>query len=265
MCTLQNSSYINGNGSSKEYHGGSKPNRNFCGVTKIGSGLSHTSSSASASSSTSLVRPTGIPDSSKRPKLTFLIGQGKPVRPAQTQSSPNCSLSSASHPQPTSSSTSMSTSGFPQVNGTHSGASFLVPYGQESSEESDQEAGALENGLAKPHLAPVINNGNRVKDDAQSHNSSSLPQLNSKTNGSNGFHVCESGSEPAHKSQNGLPKTNGFNHTDKVKKFNFYFVACYSILFIQASYFNLDVSLLKYFYLSLFLGYGHFTIFIPDF
>lgn len=190
------------------------------------------------------------------------------MRPAQTQSSPNCSLSSASHPQPTSSSTSMSTSGFPQVkqvNGTHSGASFLVPYGQESSEESDQEAGALENGLAKPHLAPVINNGNGVKDDAQSHNSSSLPQLTSKTNGSNGFHVCESGSEPAHKSQNGLPKANGFNHTDKVKNFNFYLVACYIILFIQASYFNLDFSLLKYFYLSLFLGYGHFTFFIPDF
>ncbi|KAK7122840.1 hypothetical protein R3I94_019825 [Phoxinus phoxinus] len=216
---LKNSSYINGNGSSKEYHGCSKPNRSFCGVTKIGSGQSHSSSSASASSSSSLVRPTGIPDSSKRPKLTFLIGQGKPVRPAQTQSSPNCSLSSASHPQPTSSSTSMSTSGFPQVkqvNGTHSGASFLVPYGQESSEESDQEAGALENGLAKPHLAPEINNGNGLKDDAQSHNSSSLPQLTSKTNGSNGFHVCESGSEPAHKSQNGLPKANGFNHTDKV-------------------------------------------------
>ncbi|XP_048025852.1 ubiquitin carboxyl-terminal hydrolase 42 isoform X1 [Megalobrama amblycephala] len=211
--------YINGNGSSKDYHGGSKPNRGFCGVTKIGSGLSHASSSASASSSTSLVRPMGIPDSSKRPKLTFLIGQGKPVRPAQTQSSPNCSLSSASHPQPTSSSSSMSTSGFPQVkqvNGTHTGASFLVPYGQESSEESDQEAGALENGSAKPYLAPDLSNGNGVKDDAQSHNSSSLPQLTSIKNGSNGFHVRENGSEPAHKSQNGLPKANGFNHTDKV-------------------------------------------------
>lgn len=195
----------------------------------------------------------GIPDSSKRPKLTFLIGQGKPVRPAQTQSSPNCSLSSASHPQPTSSSTSMSTSGFPQVkqvNGTHTGASFLVPYGQESSEESDQEAGALENGSAKPYLAPDLSNGNGVKDDVQSHNSSSLPQLTSIKNGSNGFHMCENGSEPAHKSQNGLPKANGFNHTDKVQHFNFYFVPC--ILFIQASYFYLDISLLKYFYLFFF-------------
>ncbi|XP_073683856.1 ubiquitin carboxyl-terminal hydrolase 42 [Garra rufa] len=216
---LKSSSYINGNGSSKEYHGGSKPNRSFCGVTKLGSGPSHTSSSASASSSTSLVRPMGIPDSSKRPKLTFLIGQGKPVRPTQTQSSPNCSLSSASHPQPTSSSTSASTSGFPQVNGTHTGASFLVPYGQESSEESDQEAGTLENGSDKPYLAPKITNGNGVKDDNQSHNSSSLPQLTQKTNGSNGFselHVHENGSGPAHKSQNGLPKANGFNHADKV-------------------------------------------------
>ncbi|XP_016139615.1 ubiquitin carboxyl-terminal hydrolase 42 [Sinocyclocheilus grahami] len=216
---LKNSSYINGNGSSKEYHGGSKPNRSFCGVTKLGSGLSHTSSSASACSSTSLVQPMGIPDSSKRPKLTFLIGQGKPVKPTQTQSSPNCSLSSASHPQPTSSSTSVSTSGFPQVNGTHTGASFLVPYSQESSEESDQEAGALENRSVKPYLAPKITNGNGVKDDTQSHNSSSLPQLTPKTNGSNGFselHVHENGSGPAHKSQNGLPKANGFNHADKV-------------------------------------------------
>lgn len=223
---LKNSSYVNGNGSSKEYHGGSKPNRNFGGVTKIGP--SHTSSSASASSSSLPVRSMGIPDSSKRPKLTFLIGQGKPVRPAQTQSSPNCSLSSASHSQSTSSSTSTSTSGFPQVkqvNGTHTGASFLVPYGQESSEESDQEAGVLENGSTKTYLAPKITNGNGVKDDAQSHDSSSLPHHTSKTNGSNGFHVCENGSDshvcengsgPDHTSQNGLSKANGFNHNDKV-------------------------------------------------
>ncbi|XP_052467084.1 ubiquitin carboxyl-terminal hydrolase 42 [Carassius gibelio] len=216
---LKNSSYINGNGSSKEHHGGSKPNRSLCGATKLGSGLSHTSSSASACSSTSLVRPMGIPDSSKRPKLTFLIGQGKLVKPTQTHSGPNCSLSSASHPQPTSSSTSVSTSGFPQVNGTQTGASFLVPYGQESSEESDQEAGALDNGSVKTHHAPKIANGNRVKDDTQSHSSSSLPHLPPKTNGSNGFseiHVRENGSGPAHKSQNGLPKANGFNHAEKV-------------------------------------------------
>uniref|UniRef100_A0A8C1HTK4 Ubiquitin carboxyl-terminal hydrolase n=1 Tax=Cyprinus carpio carpio TaxID=630221 RepID=A0A8C1HTK4_CYPCA len=174
---------------------------------KISSGLSHTSSSASASSSTSLVRPMGIPDSSKRPKLTFIIGQNKSVRPTQTKSSPNCSLSSASHHQPSSSSTSVSTSGFSQVNGTHTRASFLVPYGQESSEESDQEAGALENGSVKPYLAPKITNGNGVKDDTQSHNSSSLPQLTLKTNGSNGYpelHVHENGSGPAHKSQNDI-------------------------------------------------------------
>lgn len=250
LCTLQNS-YINGNGSSKDYHGGSKPNRSFCGVTKIGSGLSHASSSASASSSTSLVRPMGIPDSSKRPKLTFLIGQGKPVRPAQTQSSPNCSLSSASHPQPTSSSSSMSTSGFPQVkqvNGTHTGASFLVPYGQESSEESDQEAGALENGSAKPYLAPDLSNGNGVKDDAQSHNSSSLPQLTSIKNGSNGFHVRENGSEPAHKSQNGLPKANGFNHTDKVQHFKLLFCGMYIIYTDLSGYFFIKVLLFILFF-----------------
>ncbi|XP_051523692.1 ubiquitin carboxyl-terminal hydrolase 42-like isoform X2 [Myxocyprinus asiaticus] len=216
---MKNSSYINGNGSSKEYHSGSKPNRSFCGVTKAGSALSHPSSSASSSSSTSLsnqlVRPMGIPDSSKRPKLTFLIGQGKPVRSTQNQSSPNCSSSSAFHSQPTSSSTSTNTSGFPQakqLNGTpinHTAAAFLVPYGQESSEESDQEAGTLENGTAKLYLAPKM----------QSHISTSLPPPTSKTNGSNGFpelHVRENGSGSPQKSQNGHTKANGFNHTDKV-------------------------------------------------
>lgn len=226
MSTFQNSSYINGHGSSKDYHSGSKPNRNFCGATKVGSGSSHSSSSASSSStsqSNQIVRPMGIPDSSKRPKLTFYIGQGKPVRPTQTKSSANCSTSSVS--QPTSTNTSKTTSGFPQtkqVNGTHTGAAFLVPYGQESSEESDQEAGTLENGTSKP---PKITNGNGVKDDVQGHNSSSLPHLTSKSNGSNGFpelHGCENGSGSALKSQNGLTKANGFNHTDKVEHFKYF-------------------------------------------
>lgn len=233
LSTSQNSSYVNGNGSSKDYHSGTKPNRSFCGGTKIGSGPSHSSSSASSSSSSTsqsnpIVRPMGIPDSSKRPKLTFLIGQGKPVRPAQTQSSPNCSVSSISHTSshtsshtPTSSSTSTTTSDVPQakqVNGSHTGAAFLVPYGQESSEESDQENGTLENGTAKP---PKITNENGVKND-QAYNSSPLPQLTSKTNRSNGLetHGCENGSGSAHKSQNGLPKANGFNHTDKVQHVN---------------------------------------------
>uniref|UniRef100_A0A8C1QCX5 Ubiquitin carboxyl-terminal hydrolase n=1 Tax=Cyprinus carpio TaxID=7962 RepID=A0A8C1QCX5_CYPCA len=203
----------------------------FCGATKLGSGLSHTSSSASACSSTSLVRPMGIPDSSKRPKLTFLIGQGKPTKPTQTQSGHNCSLSSASHPQPTSSRTSVSTSGFPQVNGTQTGASFLVPYGQESSEESDQEAGALENGSVKPYLAPKITNGNGVKDDTQSHSSGSLPHLTLKTNGSNGFseiHVRENGSGPAHKSQNAQYKERIFRNLGQLKSMNMKSMSMYS-------------------------------------
>ncbi|XP_056627976.1 ubiquitin carboxyl-terminal hydrolase 42 isoform X1 [Triplophysa dalaica] len=222
----KNSSYVNGNGSSKDYHSSTKPNRNFCGGTKITSGPSHSSSSASSSSSSSslsnpLIRPIGIPDSSKRPKLTFLIGQGKPVRPAQTQSNPNCSVSSISHTSshtPTSSTSSITTSDVPQakqINGTHTGAAFLVPYGQESSEESDQENGALKNGTAKPNII----NGNGIKDEVEAHNSSSQPQFTSKTNGSNGLsetHGCENGSGSAHKSQNSLPKANGFNHTDKV-------------------------------------------------
>ncbi|TRY78950.1 hypothetical protein DNTS_018828 [Danionella cerebrum] len=200
---------VNGNGSSKENHGGSKPSRSFCGATKLAP--SQASSTATASTSTPLVQPAGILDSSKRPKLTFLIGQGKPARPSQTSTNG----SSGHHPRSSSSSASASTSGYPQVNGNHTGASFLVPYGQESSEDSDQEAGALENGSAKPYPSPKIAHENGVR---QSQSSCAPPRLAATTNGfhsSPDAHVCENGSASGHSSQNGHPTANGFSHTSK--------------------------------------------------
>uniref|UniRef100_A0A8B9HSP1 Ubiquitin carboxyl-terminal hydrolase n=1 Tax=Astyanax mexicanus TaxID=7994 RepID=A0A8B9HSP1_ASTMX len=164
----------------------------------------------------------------KRPRLTFLIGQGKTVRPSQTQPSPSSSsTSSASHAQPqpssSSSSSSQSTSDLQspvQVNGTstgHSGAAFLVPYGQESSEESDQEGGVWENGITTPYSVSKAANGKNGVDGVYSHSSSS--SVAPKTNSSNSFsatHARENGSGHAHNAQNGHHKVNGFKHADKV-------------------------------------------------
>ncbi|KAG9267698.1 ubiquitin carboxyl-terminal hydrolase 42 isoform X2 [Astyanax mexicanus] len=231
---LKNSSYVNGNGSSKEYACGSKPSSSFSSsMTKTGSSLSFPSSSSSSSSTSSsstshqLVHPSSILEPQKRPRLTFLIGQGKTVRPSQTQPSPSSSsTSSASHAQPqpssSSSSSSQSTSDLQspvQVNGTstgHSGAAFLVPYGQESSEESDQEGGVWENGITTPYSVSKAANGKNGVDGVYSHSSSS--SVAPKTNSSNSFsatHARENGSGHAHNAQNGHHKVNGFKHADK--------------------------------------------------
>uniref|UniRef100_A0A1A7Y6E9 ubiquitinyl hydrolase 1 n=1 Tax=Iconisemion striatum TaxID=60296 RepID=A0A1A7Y6E9_9TELE len=147
----KSSSHVNGNGSLKEYPSSSKAGTSSSAVGKPSHGP------ASSSISHSISRPTTIPDQEKRQKLSFFIGQGKQNRP----------YSSSSYSQPSSASSSSSSSqstsdvGFflrqlNHVNGTscsngdHSngnGSSFLVPYSQESSEESDQEnCGSLENG-----------------------------------------------------------------------------------------------------------------------
>lgn len=168
-CTLfppQSSLHINGFGSVKDYPTNSKPSTSSSVVGKPNHGLASTSSSISHSIS----RPTVIPDHDKRQKLSFFIGQGKQSR----------SSSSSSHSQPSSACSSSSSSSLSssqstsdirfvprQLNHVNSkscsngdcptggnGASFLVPYSQESSEESDQEnSGTLDNGcIAKSHL-----------------------------------------------------------------------------------------------------------------
>uniref|UniRef100_A0AAY5EVJ7 Ubiquitin carboxyl-terminal hydrolase n=1 Tax=Electrophorus electricus TaxID=8005 RepID=A0AAY5EVJ7_ELEEL len=164
----------------------------------------------------------------EQPKLTFLIGQGKAVRPSQSQPSPSCSsVAASSHLQllPSSSSSSIpkSTSDLQklaQVNGNtagQSGAAFLVPYSQESSDESDQEGGgALNNGTVKPYPGAKTANGKGGMDGPLSHSSSSLTP---KTKGSSSFPGTlprENGSGPVHSTQNGHHKVNGFKPSDKV-------------------------------------------------
>ncbi|XP_061564068.1 ubiquitin carboxyl-terminal hydrolase 42 isoform X2 [Cololabis saira] len=167
----KNTVHINGNGTLRDYPTSSKSSTSSA-LGKPG----HVPTPSSISHAVS--RPTMIPDQDKRQKLSFFIGQGKQNRPsssssysqpssASSSSSANSS-SSASSSSSSSLSSSQSTSDvqsdirfvprqFNHVNGKSSsngeypaggnGASFLVPYSQESSEESDQETcSTMDNG-----------------------------------------------------------------------------------------------------------------------
>ncbi|XP_074518711.1 ubiquitin carboxyl-terminal hydrolase 42 isoform X2 [Halichoeres trimaculatus] len=236
----KSSLHVNGNGSLRDYHHtNSKPSTSSSVVGKPNHGLGSSSSSISHSIS----RPTMIPDHDKRQKLSFFIGQGKQNRPSSSSSS----SSSSSYSQPSSASSSSSSSSsslsssqstsdthsdirfvprqLNRVNGTscsngdrHSGgngASFLVPYSQESSEESDQEiCGTLENGcLGKSHL-----NGNKRTGEA-------FNKSPKATNGESGVHHNGNGlngsaygvSKSSHNGHNyGHHKVNGHNTSDKI-------------------------------------------------
>ncbi|KAG5854357.1 hypothetical protein ANANG_G00036990 [Anguilla anguilla] len=212
--------HINGNGSLKELSCGSKPSSSSSSsVGRTGPGLSSCSSAPQLIS-----RPTGIPEPAKRPKLSFPIGQGKTVRLSQAaptlQSNPSCSHL----PQKTGRRRCLAlmppVPRPPRVNGTalNHCATFLVPYGQESSEESDQEGGALENGLAKPRLPTAVNGKNGGS--ASPYGPAARPQLAPRTNGSAApeARTQEGGTGPPHSipkpSQNGVHESNGIKHTE---------------------------------------------------
>jgi len=227
----QRNLHVNGNGSLRDYPSNSKPSTSSSVADKPSHGLASASSSSSVSHSIS--RPTMIPDQDKRQKLSFFIGQGKPNRPSSSCSySQPSSASSSSSSSSSSLSSSQSTSdvrfvprqlnlgnGMSRSNGAHhaggNGASFLVPYGQESSEESDQEnCGTLEKGfLATSHF-----NGNKRTGEVFDHSTQATNgQLGALHNG-NGINRPTNGlSAP---SQNGHHyehhKVNGHSTPDKV-------------------------------------------------
>ncbi|XP_038155614.1 ubiquitin carboxyl-terminal hydrolase 42 isoform X1 [Cyprinodon tularosa] len=139
--------HVNGNGSLRDYPSNSKASSSAVGKPNHGG--------ASSSASHSISRPTSIPDQEKRQKLSFFIGQGKQNRPSSSSSYSHPSSASGSSSSSLSASQSTSDVRFVprqlnHVNGTScsngdqpaggSGSSFLVPYSQESSEESDQES-----------------------------------------------------------------------------------------------------------------------------
>ena len=198
----------------------------------------HGLASSSSSISHSISRPKMIPDHDKRQKLSFCIGQSKQNRPSYSSSSSSCSQPSSDSGSSDSGSSSSSLS-FSQstsavrfipsqlrhVNGMSfsnggdhtggNGASFLVPYGQESSEESDQEnCGALDNGgLAKSHLNGNNGTGGVFEKSPQATNRES--DVHHNGNGLS-YGVSKSG-------QNGhlygQHKMNGHYTSDKVKCF----------------------------------------------
>ncbi|KAF3853374.1 hypothetical protein F7725_014062 [Dissostichus mawsoni] len=235
--------HVNGNGSLRDFHTNSKPSTSSSSVGgKSIHGLASSSSSSSSSCSSishSISRPTMIPDQDKRQKLSFFIGQGKPNRPSSSSSSSSSSSysqpSSASCSSSSSSSSSLSSSqstsdvrfvprqlnhvnGTSRSNGGHhaggNGASFLVPYGQESSEESDQEnSGALDNG----GLAKSLLNGNKRagENSSQATNGDSGAHHNGLNGPTNG--VSKSSQNGHH---NGHHKVNGHNTPNKLSGIN---------------------------------------------
>ncbi|XP_065805520.1 ubiquitin carboxyl-terminal hydrolase 42 [Labrus bergylta] len=233
----KNSLHVNGNGSLRDYPTNSKPSTSSSVVGKPNHGLGSSTSSISHSIS----RPTMIPDHDKRQKLSFFIGQGKQKRPSSSSSSSSysqpssASSSSSSCSSSSSLSSSQSTSevhsdirfvprqlnrvnGTSCSNGEHhaggNGAPFLVPYSQESSEESDQEiCGTLGNGcLGKSHL-----NGNKRSGEVFNNSPRG-------TNGDSGVHHNGNGlngsangiSKPSQNGHHyGHHKVNGHNNPDK--------------------------------------------------
>lgn len=216
---------MNGNGSVRDYPNTSKPSTSSSVAGKPSHGLA-----SSSSISHSVSRPTVIPDHDKRQKLSFFIGQGKQSRPSSSSSysQPSSTSSSSS----CSSASSQSTSDFRFVprqlnhvngtscsNGDHhaggNGASFLVPYSQESSEESDQEnCGILDNGCPnKSHP----NGNNRTGDvfDKAPHATNGESGVHHNGKGLNGSaHSVSKSSQNGH--HNGHHKVNGHSPPDKV-------------------------------------------------
>ncbi|XP_042364195.1 ubiquitin carboxyl-terminal hydrolase 42 isoform X3 [Plectropomus leopardus] len=228
----KSSLHVNGNGSLRDYPSNSKPSTS----SSVGGKPSHGLGSSSSSISHSISRPTMIPDHDKRQKLSFFIGQGKQSRPSSSSSSSYSQPSSASSSS-SSLSSSQSTSDVRFVprqlnhvngtscgNGAHhtggNGASFLVPYGQESSEESDQEnCGTLDNGcLTKSHL-----NGNNktgdVFDNSQTKTTNGESGPHHNGNGLNGpTNGVSKASQNGH--HYGHHRVNGHSTLDKISDSN---------------------------------------------
>ncbi|KAM4525037.1 ubiquitin carboxyl-terminal hydrolase 42 [Odontesthes bonariensis] len=228
--TTKSTLHVNGNGSLRDYPISSKASTSSSSaVGKPGHGL------ASSSISHSVSRPTMIPEQDKRQKLSFFIGQGKQNRPS-SYSQPSSASSSSSSSLSSSQSTSDIHSDVRFVprqlnhingkscsNGDHAtsgnGASFLVPYSQESSEESDQDnGGTLDNG----RLSKAQNKGSNVTvnfcvtspkttngESGVHHNGNELngPTSGVATSNKNG-HYC------------GHRKVNGLNNPEKISSSN---------------------------------------------
>lgn len=239
MCELQflqTTLHINGNGSGREYSSNSKPSTSSSVVGNCNHGA------ASSSISHSISRPTTIPDQNKRQKLSFYIGNGKHSRVSSSSSSYSQPSSASSSSSSSSLSSPHSTSGvysdiplvrqLNHVNGkpcsngdSHTGgngASFLVPYSQESSEESDQEnCGTQNTDFDKCHL-----NGNNKMGEVQEKS----PQVTNVESGvlHNGHKINGSASGAMKSNQSEHHKVNGHDNKIEVIHMLCFYVVIYS-------------------------------------
>ncbi|XP_069037038.1 ubiquitin carboxyl-terminal hydrolase 42 isoform X2 [Lepisosteus oculatus] len=261
----KNSSHVNGNGSLKEESCAAQPGASSTSVTRTGPGLSSTSLPARplgrhagipepakrqklsfliGQGKTSRTAPS-------QPSLhsSPLENLYRPSCSSSSSSSSSAASHSRSQPCSSSSSSSQSTSEGssasaaaatmsraeqpaeprpPRVNGaslSHQ-APFLVPYAEESSDESDPEGGAglapLENGHARAPAA-AVNGKDVVGAPASGVAGVPPPPRVAPETGSpvtmetrkqeNGPEAASSSPRPI---ENGLPKVNGFKHSDKL-------------------------------------------------
>lgn len=192
----QTTLHVNGNGAGREYSSNSKPSTSSSVVDATNHGV------ASSSVSHSISRPTTIPGQNKRQKLSYYYANGKNSRlPSSSSSCSQPSSASSSSPSSSVSSPNSTSDIFPDIpsvrhlnhvkrkpysNGdSHTRRKpkpYLVPYSQETSEESDGEdfdtqVSDFDNGhlngngkmgevLEKPQVANgesgVLHNGHRI-------------------------------------------------------------------------------------------------------
>ncbi|XP_051925583.1 ubiquitin carboxyl-terminal hydrolase 42 isoform X2 [Hippocampus zosterae] len=227
----KNPPHMNGNGSLRDCP---KPGTS----SSVAGKPNHGAASSSSASHVVASQPSAIAEHEKRLKLSFCIGQGKPTRLASSSSSASSSSDSSSSGS-SASSCSQSTSdarfiprqmnhinGAARSNGDHQGggkgSSFLVPYSQELSEESDQEnGGPLDNCCAaESHV-----NGNKRTGDDLANGDSDTHQ---NGNGLNGItHSILKTIQNGH--HYGLQKVNGHNRVEKVSDaFPFWYAPRYA-------------------------------------
>ncbi|KAM9097467.1 ubiquitin carboxyl-terminal hydrolase 42 isoform X1 [Sarcophilus harrisii] len=252
---IKNSNHLNGTGPLKE-----TPS---CSVASASNSNLNRTSPASASTSIqnwTVNRPSIIPEPPKKQKITISIHNKLPVRQGQSQpnlhnsslenlskSIPSSTITNSSALQSTSNASTMSVAtkvskqitpsescSKPVMNGKSKlTSSVLVPYGAESSEESDEESKGLgkENGHAKPLNGLLTGNGISIlpnacsscqdaEDDEASHHE--LPETVT-VNGANSIENSEPKEnglsfddptcqvKPAKHSENPFSKTNGLH------------------------------------------------------
>nr|XP_044603251.1 ubiquitin carboxyl-terminal hydrolase 42 isoform X2 [Equus asinus] len=208
---IKNPPHLNGTGPLKETPSSSMSSAN---------GNSSVSRAGPVNASTSVQnwsvnRPSVIPEHPKKQKITISIHNKLPVRPVQSTSSAPAAPASSKVAKQMTPAESCAT---PVMNGKSKlNSSVLVPYGAESSEESDEEAKGLskENGLGTTESSPSSAQG--AEDDEASQHELLEPAALNGANSTDGdlkenglsFDGASCQVQPALHSENPFSKANG--------------------------------------------------------